>query len=81
MTDTKHTPGPWKVYRAQNGLIIGIGVDRPNDEDGRLQEDAAAIARLHVRGLLTATETRNAERRLVKRLLPLTPSSPERNDG
>jgi hypothetical protein len=33
MTDTKHTPGPWKVYRAQNGLIIGIGVDRPNDED------------------------------------------------
>jgi hypothetical protein len=52
-----------------------------DDEDGRLQEDAAAIARLHVRGLLTATETRNAERRLVKRLLPLTPSSPERNDG
>lgn len=31
--ETKHTPGPWKVYRAENGKIIGIGVDRPGDED------------------------------------------------
>ena len=29
----QHTPGPWKVYLADNGKIIGIGVDRPGDED------------------------------------------------
>jgi hypothetical protein len=29
----EHTPGPWKIYRASNGAMLGIGVDRPADED------------------------------------------------
>jgi hypothetical protein len=33
MTEPAFTPGPWKIYRASNGSMLGIGVDRPNDED------------------------------------------------
>jgi hypothetical protein len=29
----KWTPGPWKIFRASNGAMLGIGVDRPADED------------------------------------------------
>ncbi len=37
----------------------------------RLQRDAEAITRLHVRGLLTDTETRNSRRRFMKELMEI----------
>lgn len=33
MTGRAFTPGPWKIFRASNGSMLGIGVNRPNDED------------------------------------------------
>ena len=25
MSESKHTPGPWAVYRAKNGKLLGVG--------------------------------------------------------
>ncbi len=31
--ESRHTPGPWKAYYAKNGKLLGVGVDRPGDDD------------------------------------------------
>lgn len=47
-----------------------------DDEDGHLQSDVDAIARLSVRGLLSASETDKARRRVIKRLRVLRLDQP-----
>ena len=55
------------IFGALCGSLDEQGFD---DDDGRLQQDADAITRLHVRGLLTESAVHSARKKLAKQLLP-----------
>lgn len=64
---------------AERGRYIRFGCLVPSlsdqgwdDDEGHFQDDADAIARLHVRGFLTETEVRKARARLGKAIAKAT---------